>query len=375
MARISTAAILLIALLLAIPGALAADCSVVVDQYEVQAGDTIQVPVRILDGANIGSIDLKFTFDPALISVESTHDDVFDNYDVNLEDSDLGVVRLVAFQSINPGLDGDFTILTINFKALKAGESKLDIEIASLIDANPQLDPVNHTISDGKIVILQTDSGDGSGDKHGGGGGGGGFIPSKINTDSQGKVKSTYTEESSDGKAKLIIPEGTVALDADGEPLGSVSISSTQVGGTIYACNLGPNGATFDPKVTLVFEFDPGAVPEGETVVVKVWDGTEWAPLKTTVDFSTNTATVKVSHFTVFALFTEMKMSTLTPAYTSESKSTISPTASPTIVQPLEEPPVIPWFFIVASIIAIALVLGLVMNYRKNRSEPLKRFK
>ncbi|MDY6959750.1 MAG: hypothetical protein SVK08_11415, partial [Halobacteriota archaeon] len=93
-------------------------------------------------------------------------------------------------------------------------------------------------------------------------------------------MKFTYTEESSDGKAKLVIPEGTTALGADGEPLKSASIGSTQVGGKIYACNLGPSGATFDQKVTLVFEFDFDDVPAGKTVIVKVWDGTDGSPWK-----------------------------------------------------------------------------------------------
>ncbi|MDY6965199.1 MAG: hypothetical protein SVM80_04410 [Halobacteriota archaeon] len=183
-------------------------------------------------------------------------------------------------------------------------------------------------------------------------------------------MKSTYTEESSDGKAKFVIPEGTVALDADGEPLKSISISSTQVGGTIYACNLGPNGAKFDPKVSLVFEFDSDDIPEGETVIVKVWDGTEWIALETEVDFSTNTATVEVSHFTVFALFTEKKgleeaLPTEDDVTIKEEKSPTTSQATPKIEVPAEEEtPLLPWFLVVAMIIVILVALGLVLRKR-----------
>ncbi|MDY6965567.1 MAG: NosD domain-containing protein, partial [Halobacteriota archaeon] len=200
--------------------------------------------------------------------------------------------------------------------------------------------------------------------------GGGGFIPSEIKTDSQGKVHSTHIEESSDGKAKLIIPEGTVVLDADKDPLKSVSLSSKQVGGTIYACNLGPSGATFDPSITIIFEFDPDDVPEGETLVVKVWDGTEWIALETEVDFSTNTATVKVSHFTVFGLFTEekgLKEALPTEDHVKEidEQPTTPPQATPKIEVPAEEEsPLLLWFLVVAMIIVILVALGLVLRKR-----------
>ncbi|MDY6965114.1 MAG: NosD domain-containing protein [Halobacteriota archaeon] len=199
-----------------------------------------------------------------------------------------------------------------------------------------------------------------------GGGGGGGFIPSEIKTDSQGVVKSNYTEESSDGKAKLIIPEGTTALDADGKPLKSVSISYTKVGGTIYACNIAPNGATFDPAITIIFEFDSYDLSEGETVVIKVWNDTEWLPLETKVDTATNTASVEVSHFTVFALFKDEKSTPIItiPIDSSKSTPTISPTVTPTILPPAEEPRVIPWYWIISVIIAL-LALVLVIFIRR----------
>ncbi|MDY6865548.1 MAG: hypothetical protein SVY15_06230 [Halobacteriota archaeon] len=113
------------------------------------------------------------------------------------------------------------------------------------------------------------------------GGGGGGFIHSEIDTDSKGRVQVAYSEESSEDKAKLILPEGTIALDEDGKPLKSVSIGSTEICGTIFACNLGPNGATFDPGITIQITFDLEDVAKDEVVVIKVYDGTEWIILET----------------------------------------------------------------------------------------------
>ncbi|MDY6959070.1 MAG: hypothetical protein SVK08_07905, partial [Halobacteriota archaeon] len=73
----------------------------------------------------------------------------------------------------------------------------------------------------------------------------------------------------------------------------------------IITLNLGPEGATFNPTITLSVTFDPGEVPEGKVVVIKFFDGTEWVELETTVDLESNTATAKVSHFTFFGLFTK----------------------------------------------------------------------
>ena len=59
----------------------------------------------------------------------------------------------------------------------------------------------------------------------GGSGGGGGFLPTpEIKTDSKGKVLSTYTKESSNGEAKIVLPEGIFAFSADGKPLKDVEI-------------------------------------------------------------------------------------------------------------------------------------------------------
>ena len=203
-----------------------------------------------------------------------------------------------------------------------------------------------------------------------GGGGGGGLLPAEIQTDSNGIVQSTYTEESSDGKAKLTIPKGTMVFDADGKPLKSVSISSTQLGGTILAYNLGPDGATFDPKVTLIFEFDPSDVPVGKTVVIKVYDGTEWISLETTVDTSTNTATAKVSHFSVFALFGEPKhvIGSSMIDQIPESTATAIPAhidETPVVSQPAEETPAIPWIWLMLIMLAIAVIVIGAAYYRK----------
>ncbi|MDY6864872.1 MAG: NosD domain-containing protein [Halobacteriota archaeon] len=138
----------------------------------------------------------------------------------------------------------------------------------------------------------------------GGGGGGGGSSPSgNLQTDNSGYVKSTAIISSEDGVSMITIPEGTTALDGNGKSLKLVTISPISLDGTLSAFNYGPEGATFVPDVTIKIKFDPNDLSKGDTVVIKVFDGVEWTSLETSVDFTENTATAKVSHFSIFALF------------------------------------------------------------------------
>lgn len=206
---------------------------------------------------------------------------------------------------------------------------------------------------------------------NGGGGGGGVALPSEIKTDSRGKVISTFNEESSDGRARLVIPEGTVALDVNKRPLKRVSISPIQLAGTLYACNLGPDGSEFDPAINLTIDFDSDDISKGETVVVKFWDGAEWIALDTTVDIATNTATAKVSHFSVFALFAEdtKESDYLIPDQETEpgttERSIFEDTKSEESQTSEEETPAIPWTWLLITLLAVAIVVVVVVSIKK----------
>ncbi|MCL6611589.1 MAG: S-layer homology domain-containing protein [Peptococcaceae bacterium] len=59
---------------------------------------------------------------------------------------------------------------------------------------------------------------------------------------------------------------------------------------------------TFNIPVTLTFAFDPSMVPEGTTPAVYYHNGSEWVLLTGTVDRNSNTITVTLDHFTVYAV-------------------------------------------------------------------------
>jgi len=176
--------------------------------------------------------------------------------------------------------------------------------------------------------------------------GGGGFAggPSTVKTDlfgttgsfkisSDGEVQETIEATSEDGNLTITIDEGTIALDEDGNPLSTLEIvidenppdppEGAYIIGLAY--NFEPDGATFNPAITMVFTYDPDDIPEGvaeKDLVIAFYDeyAGKWVELICTVDTANNTITAYVDHFTTFAVLGAVK-----PAAFSSSMLNISP--------------------------------------------------
>jgi len=200
----------------------------------------------------------------------------------------------------------------------------------------------------------------GGGSPSGGSPGGSGFDQveaslfgetTEIDIDSDGVIQEAVEATSEDGKLTIIIEEGTVALDEVGEPLETLEVeadesppappANTQVIGLAY--DFGPDGATFDPPLTLTFEYEESEIPDDaneDDLVIAYWDeeAEEWVELDCTVDPVTNTITAEVSHFTVFAIIARPTLTatvvTSPPEPAAFSVSTL--TVQPAEVQPNE---------------------------------------
>lgn len=160
--------------------------------------------------------------------------------------------------------------------------------------------------------------------------GGGGAPPpgltsfsGKINT--SGILTSDVVAKSADKLCQLTLDKGTKALDKFGNPLAEIIVddmdnppappSDASVIGLVY--NFWPDGATFNPPITLTFTYDPARIPKGVAegkLVVAVWDKAtgKWIKLVSTVDPVTHTITAQISHFTPFTVMA----STLPAAFT-----------------------------------------------------------
>ncbi len=149
-----------------------------------------------------------------------------------------------------------------------------------------------------------------------------------------GIFTKTAVATSVDGKCKLTLAEGVKGLTGEGRPLTQITVmqmgappappqNSSIMG---YAYDLGPNGTSFTPPITLVFNYDESLIPGGvaeKNLVIAMTDeaATKWNALNSTVSQENNTITTNVSHFTAFAILAYTR-----PATLAASDLTISPT-------------------------------------------------
>ncbi|GAJ13236.1 unnamed protein product, partial [marine sediment metagenome] len=127
-----------------------------------------------------------------------------------------------------------------------------------------------------------------------------------------GKILKTIEATSEDGMLTMTIPEGTIALGKDSKRLASLETAvdesppdppeDSHIIGLAYG--FGPNGATFDPPLTLEYTYDPEALPDVADLFLAYYDEEtgEWVELDCVVDAVNNIITASVSHFTTFAI-------------------------------------------------------------------------
>ena len=132
---------------------------------------------------------------------------------------------------------------------------------------------------------------------------------------SSGEILQAIEATSEDETLTLTIAEGTIALDKDDNPLTSLEAEvdtspppppeDTSIIGLAY--DFGPDGATFDPPITLTRSYDPNDIPEGvaeEDLVLAWYDEAtnQWVELDGSVDTENNTITASIQHFTTFVV-------------------------------------------------------------------------
>ncbi len=138
------------------PVASAGECRVVVEDLKVSS-DTVNLPVRIVDGANIGSCDLILTFNPSSFLVSEITEGDFDTTLWNVDDAGTGRVRIGGFQTTSEGLDGDILVATITFNHIDEGSSPITLEVLTLKDATPACKELSYTIVNGRLFTGGSD--------------------------------------------------------------------------------------------------------------------------------------------------------------------------------------------------------------------------
>lgn len=190
-----------------------------------------------------------------------------------------------------------------------------------------------------------------------------------LTTSTNGVVLEPVTVRTSDENGAVTIPEGTVALDGDGNPLGEVTCSEVApaeippapAGTTIaFALACGPAGATFNPPAVLTYTLSAeewAQIDEGATPVV-MWynpESSEWQEIAATVDPATRTVTAEVDHFSIYALAWTVPATTVAAGAEGTGTPAGEPAAEPGPALPL-------WALAVAAVLIAAVVAFLVLR-------------
>jgi hypothetical protein len=160
-----------------------------------------------------------------------------------------------------------------------------------------------------------------------------GITGSTIRIDSDGIVQTGGRLTTIDGRLIFTINTGTRMLDKAGRPIMTITsvipiaaFSPPLQSATVLAYDLGPDGASFTPPITITINYKSLALPPGvseSTLYIAYRDGSEWQALQSSVDTEFKTVSAFISHFTVFALIGEF-----IPA--PSPSPTVSPTLTPT---------------------------------------------
>jgi len=155
-------------------------------------------------------------------------------------------------------------------------------------------------------------------------------------TDVSGAVTGdgAFTEEviveSDTGNGKLIIEEGIVGQTEEGKPLTelwlieidkqpSTPSEDTVTIGAHFV--LGPDGATFDPPITITVTYDPLNIPQGineQDLAIYLWDEVagKWVKLEgCIVDTVNNTISAPVGHFSRYTVIAPLPPPPSPPPY------------------------------------------------------------
>ena len=263
-----------------------------------------------------------------------------------LDIAPLGLVAISPGEVLTMTFTGDGTNNTYNGKLtfLASGEEQVLVGIKVRLTVH-----VNCTTE----VIAPTPAPYSGGGDNGGGGAEGIIagieldlfgVKSKCYTGYDGGISSTIGATSGDGNLTILIPRYTDLSDKKGRQLRELSIAVNEdppkppadanIIGLPYTFE--PNGATFDPPMTLTWSYDPNTLPEGIAegdLVLAFYDEVagEWVELECTVDTATNTVVATVSHFTVFAI-----IAVLPTPIVELVPEPVTPT--PVVPEPVEEP-------------------------------------
>jgi len=205
--------------------------------------DLVTESIIIENAVNVGACDINITYN-ASVNVTNVTDGNFDVTMANENNTSLGWVRIGAFQTDNPGLNGDIILADVTFnKTADVSDicSLIEITVNTLKDATPypQHNPISYTVEGCTIVVLAppattpTDSNDGGdGDRNNGGGGSSGgrtHTPTPTMSPTTASATTTPAEGESPAETTAPTPEKVTAFHTEPSSLPPLILSPIAV--------------------------------------------------------------------------------------------------------------------------------------------------
>jgi hypothetical protein len=126
----------------------------------------------------------------------------------------------------------------------------------------------------------------------------------------QGVLQQNASVSSLDSVVTVNIPKDATLLDSANNSLTQISITPIAPPADpptdyqiLKTFDFKPNGAQFDPGITITISFNPADVPPGKTVVIAFYNEAtaKWEFTSGTIN-ADNTATFTVTHFSAYSL-------------------------------------------------------------------------
>jgi len=380
---------------LVLPASGASEAEVVISDASAYPTETTSIPIKINNAENVGVIDLSLYYDSSVVMVTAVEGSDFDIMIPNLEYNATGLVRIGAFQTVNPGLNKSIvTIANITLEAVGNGGSisTLGIIVNEFKDATPEGKHIDYTITNGTFTIKPSAEQPTPTPTPSLGGGGGGYAPTTPTPTEKppvvGKVVKIISSIEA-GKPESVTFEGLdvykISIEAD-KNVNDVNVmvkklekpeEIAEAPGIVYAYyNITATNLT-DVNVTTTIEFKVSKswmadenIEEATIRLCRYDEG--WKALPTSkideddayVYFSAET-----HGFSIFAISgTKREEAAVTPAPTTPvptiTPPSTAPTPAPTPTTPTPTPaPVLglPPLFLILIVTAVIVIAGIII--------------
>jgi hypothetical protein len=190
----------------------------------------------------------------------------------------------------------------------------------------------------------------------------------------EGEVQGNAMVTSTDQRLTLTIPEGTRVLVGDAPTL-HITITPDEnapeppaeqnIIGIPYQCL--PDGTTFDPAITITWNYDPAGLPPGtdETKLQVAFYNKvtgKWEAVEGIVDTVNHTIKAKVSHFSIYAVIAPAAVPSLTPTSTPPPTQPVLPPTTPPKTETSDNQG---WIIAIVVVIVLFLFLTVLLVRRK----------